>query len=62
MCYFLKVCPVPMLLRCRDEGWRSRRASHIKYKKEEKEFVSEQEEATFWCLRKNNMLPYCCCK
>ena len=28
VCYFSKVCPVPTLLRCRDEGWRSRRASH----------------------------------
>ena len=34
-----------------------REGLHINCKKEE-EFVSEQEEATFWCLRKNNMLPY----
>ena len=34
-----------------------REGLHIKGKKEEKEFVREQEEATFWCLRKNNM---CC--
>ena len=29
MCFFLKVCPFPTLLRCRDEEWRSRRASHV---------------------------------
>jgi len=43
VCYFLKVCPFPTLLRCRDEEWRS-----SKCKKEEKEFVSEQEEGVFW--------------
>ena len=29
-----------------------REGLYIKCKKEEKEFVSEQEEATFWCPRK----------
>ena len=47
MCCFSKVCPVPTLLRCRDEGG-VREGLHIKCKKEEKEFVSEQEETTFW--------------
>ena len=47
MCCFSKVCPVPTLRRCRDEGG-VREGLHIKCKKEEKRFVSEQEEATFW--------------
>ena len=47
MCCFSKVCPVPTLLRCPDEGG-VREGLHIKCKKQEKEFVSEQEETTFW--------------
>ena len=47
MCCFSKVCPVPTLLRCRGKE-SIQEGLHIKCKKEEKEFVSEQEEATFW--------------
>ena len=47
---FLKVYPVPTLLRCRNEEMKDgvREGHNIKCKKEENEFVSEQEEATFW--------------
>ena len=40
--------------RCLDAEMKDgvREGLHIKCKKEEKEFVSEQEEATFWCPRK----------
>ena len=46
MCYFLKV----FFRHCLDAEMKNgvREGLHIKCKKEEKEFVGEQEEAVFW--------------
>ena len=47
MCCFSKVCPVPTLLRRRDEGWRLRRAS---------QYVEEGGEGVCERARRSNIL------